>query len=242
MGIFDFIGGGASPEKAVKLKAKVTQKYGDPATRQKAIEQLGQMNLPEAVMSLMARFTLTVEPATTDADEKDHVLSLVTGFGANAVGPVKEFFNKSDQASSWALRILSALLPEPEVIGICVELLERLAREYSRDPEKKNVVIQFLAEKEDPRIAPAVVPFLEDMGDDVKIAALKSLAPRKFEPAREPMLRLLTGEETARRVQTATVAALAESGFGVQGFREKVEARLAEPYFLDKSGVIKKRG
>ncbi len=242
MGLFDFIGGGASPEKAIKLKAKVTQKYGDPTTRQKAIQQLGQMKFPEAVMSLLARFTLTVEPATTDADEKDHVFQLITGFGQDAVAPVKEFLRKSDTASSWALRILAALLPEQELIATCVELLERLAAEYSRDPEKKTVVIQFVSEREDPRIGPAVLPFLEDMSDDVKIAALKALAPRKMEQAREPLLKLLTAEETAKRVQTAAIAALAEGGHGVQGYREKVEARLSDPWFVDKSGVVKKRG
>ena len=36
MGSFDFLGG-SGPEKALKLKSKVTQKYGDPLVRQKAM-------------------------------------------------------------------------------------------------------------------------------------------------------------------------------------------------------------
>jgi hypothetical protein len=36
--------------------------------------------------------------------------------------------------------------------------------------------------------------------------------------------------------------ALAETGFTVQGYREKVEARLPEGFYVDKSGVVKKRG
>jgi hypothetical protein len=55
------------------------------------------------------------------------------------------------------------------------------------------------------------------------------------------MLKLLTAEDTARRVQTAAITALQESGFGVQGFRDKVEAVLVEPHLLDKSGVVVKR-
>ena len=128
MGFFDFLTGGSGPDKANKLKAKATQKYGDPTTRQKAILQLGEMNIPEAVLALMARFTITVEPGTTDADEKEQIFDLVKGKGQDAVEPVKEFLRKSEQASSWALRILEALLPEPEVIGTCVELLEKLGR------------------------------------------------------------------------------------------------------------------
>lgn len=241
MGLLDIFGG-SGPDKAIKLKAKVTQKYGDPATRQKAIDQLGSMKIPEAVSSLLARFTIAVEPGTTDADEKDHVFELVKSVGQGAIEPVKEFLTRSEQASSWAVRILASLVPEPEMVRICIDQLQKLGASYTRDPEKKTVLIQYVAEKDDPRIAPALVPFLEDLSDDVKIAAARALGPRKHEPAREPLLQLLTSPETARRVQTAVIAALHESSFGVQGYREKVEALLADPYFVDKSGVVKKRG
>jgi len=241
VGILDIFGG-SGPDKARKLKGKVTQKYGDPTSRQKAISQLGEMQIPEAISSLLARFTVTVEPLTTDADEKEHVFQLITSRGRSAVDSVREFLRSTDTSSSWAVRLLSALLTEPELIGICVEFLHQLGSTYTRNPEKKIVLIQFLTGKDDPRIAPALVPFLEDMSDDVKISAIKGLAPLKYEPSREPLLHLLTAEDTARRVQTAAIAALHESGFGVQGYREKVEALLSEPYFVDKSGLVKKRG
>jgi HEAT repeat protein len=240
MGIFDIFGG-SGPEKALKLKPKVTQKYGDPSARQKAIQQLGEMKYPEAVTVLLARFTFTVDPLTTDADEKEHVFELIRGFGQDAVPPIKEFLRKSDQATSWGLRLLEQLLPEPEVIAICVDTLNYLSNHYTRDPEKKVVLLHHVTGKEDPRIAPSVLPFLEDMADDVKIAALKALGPLKHEPAREPMLKLLTADDTARRVQTVALSALQESGFGVQGFREKVEGLLVEPYAIDKAGIVVKR-
>jgi HEAT repeat protein len=240
MGIFDIFGG-SSPEKALKLKPKVTQKYGDPASRQKAIQQLGEMKYPEAVSVLLARFTITVEPLTTDADEKEHVFNLIKGFGKDAVTPLQEFLRKSDQAASWALRLLGELLSEAEVIGVCVDTLSHLSNHYTRDPEKKVVLLHAVTDKADPRIAPAVLPFLEDMSDDVKIAALKALAPMKHEPAREPILQLLTAEDTARRVQTSALGALHTSGFGVQGYQDKVQALLVEPYVLDKQGIVVKR-
>lgn len=240
MGIFDIFSS-AGPDKALKLKPKVTQKYGDPSTRQKAIQQLGEMKIPEAVTVLLARFTVTVDPLTTDADEKEHVFSLIKNFGAGAVPPLRDFLRKSDQATSWALRLLESVLPEEEVIGVCVETVTHLGSLYTRDPEKKVVLLHYLTGKSDPRIAPAVVASLEDMSDDVKLAALKVLAPLKFEPAREPMLKLLTAEETGRRVQTAALAALHESGFAVDPFREKVQSVLAEPFFLDKSGLVQRR-
>ncbi|WNG57145.1 HEAT repeat domain-containing protein [Archangium gephyra] len=241
MGIFDFLGG-SGPEKALKLKSKVTQKYGDPTTRQKALQQLGEMRIPEAVSVLLHRYTITVEPLTTDADEKEHVFELIKSFDKDAVAPVTEFLRKNEQATSWALRILESLLPEPEVVSIIVDTLNALSAQYVRDPEKKVVLLHYVTGKQDPRIAPAVLPHLDDMADEVKIAALKALGPQKHEPAREPILRLLTGSDTARRVQTAALAALQESGFGVQGYREKVEAVMNEPYYLDGSGLVQRRG
>ncbi len=241
MGILDFLGG-SGPSKALKLKAKVTQKYGDPLSRQKAIQQLGEMEIPEAVSVLLSRFTITVEPQTTDADEKEQAFELVRARGAAAVPPLTDFLARTDLASSWAVRLLSALLPEPEVVGVLVAQLQTLAQGYTRNPEKRLVLLNWLSGKDDPRIAPAVLPFLDDMADDVRIAALHTLGPLKHPPAREPMLQLLTAPETGRRVQVAAVEALAESGFGVQGFREKVEALLPEGFFVDKAGVLKRRG
>jgi hypothetical protein len=179
MGFFDslFGGGGSGPDKALKLKPKVTQKFGDPATRQKAIQQLGEMRIPEAVSVLLQRYNITVEPLTTDADEKEHVFELVRGYGKDAVAPLTDFLRKNDQATSWALRLLEAVLPEQEVIGIAVEALTWLSPQYARDPEKTVVLLHYVTGKQDPRIGAAVLPYLEDMADDVKLATLKALGP-----------------------------------------------------------------
>ena len=242
MGILDIFGGGKSPERAARLKSKVTQKYGGPEARQKAIQQLGEMDFPEATASLLARFTITVDPQTTDIDEKEHVFGLIRARGEAAVEPIRAFLRKTDQASSWAIRLLRELLPADRYVTLVVEHLHELGAVYTRDPEKKLVLLHEAESLADPRIAPTVLPFLDDMADDVKIGALRALAPKAYPQAREPMLALLTSVDTARRVQTAAIEALAQSGFGVQGYREKVEALLPEPFFVDKGGLLKRRG
>jgi outer membrane translocation and assembly module TamA len=240
MGIFDFLGG-SGPEKALKLKSKVTQKYGDAATRQKALQQLGEMKIPEAVSVLLQRYNITVDPLTTDADEKELVFEFIKGFGKDAVAPVTDFLRKNESATSWALRILEGLLPQPEVTTIAVDTLAELSGKYMRNHEKQVVLLQYVTDKQEPRIAATALPYLEDMSDEVKLAALKVLGPLKYEPAREPILKLLANKEIARRVQTAALGALQESGFGVQGYRENVEAAMAEPYFLDGNGLVQRR-
>jgi hypothetical protein len=220
----------------------VTQKYGGPEARQKAIQQLGEMDLPEATASLLARFTITVDPATTDTDEKEHVFGLIRARGEAAVEPIRAFLRRSDQASSWAMRLLRDILPADRYVTAVVEHLRQLSEAYTRDPEKKLVLLHEAESLDDPRIAPTVLPFLDDMADDVKIGGLRALAPKAYPEAREPMLKLLTAPETARRVQTAAIEAIALSGFGVQGYREKVESLLPEPFFVDKAGILKRRG
>ena len=242
MGLLDFFGGGTPADKAQRLKAKATQKYGDAATRQKALQQLSELKHADAVPVLMNRFTFNVDPQTTDAEEKEHVFQAICDLEQDAVAPVKAFLTRSDTASSWALKILDAVLTPDEVMVVVTDELKRLGANYTRDPEKKEVLIRFLDAKQDERIGPVLVPLINDMSDDVKMAALKTLASLKYEPARETLLTLLTGEETARRVQTACIATLVETGFTVQGFREKVEAKLTEGYFVDKAGAVKKRG
>ena len=242
MGLLDFFGGGTPADKAQRLKAKATQKYGDAATRQKALQQLAELKHPDAVPVLMNRFTFAVDPQTTDAEEKQNVFEAICDLEKDAVPPVKAFLTRSDAASSWALKILDTVLNPDEVMAVVTDELQRLGANYTRDPEKKEVLIRFLEGKQDERVGPVLVPFLHDMSDDVKMAALKTLASLKYEPAREPLLTLLTADETAKRVQTACFATLIETGFTVQGFREKVEAKLPEGTIVDKSGVVKKRG
>lgn len=242
MGLLDFFGGGTPAQKAQKLKSKITQKYGDATARQKAIATLGEMASPEAVPVLMQRFTILVDPQTTDADEKQAVMHYICDLERDAVPPVVDFLTRSEAASSWALRILGQILPREEVNAIIIAELKRLGAEYTRDPEKKTVLLQALEGQTDEGIGEVAMALLHDMSDDVKIAALKTVASVKYEPAREEILTLLTTDETAKRVQTACLQALFETGFQVQGFREKVEARCADPWSVDRAGNVKKRG
>lgn len=238
----NLFGGGTPSEKAQKLKKKATEKYGDPATRQKALHQLSEIKHVDAVPVLMQRFTFNVDPQTTDAEEKQHCFEAICDLGPDAVHHVQDFLIKSDAASSWALRILDTILPPEKVIMVVTGELKRLGANYTRDPEKKEVLIRSLDGKQGDDVGPALMPFIHDMSDDVKMAALKTVASVKYAPAREEVLKLLVEEETAKRVQTACVQTLAEAGFEVQGYREKVEKRLPEGYFVDKAGFVKKRG
>ncbi len=241
MGLFDYF---SAEGKMRRLSKRVTEKYGPPENRQKAILTLSELGTPEALSTLLLRFTISSDPSITDAEEKQTAFELMVEAGDKAIGPLKGFVKRQDSVS-WAVRILSELLTPDEVTTIAIEELQRLGAEYTRDPEKKVQLITWLEEhrgaETDGRLAPTLIPYLEDMSDDVKMAAARTLAPGKPEAAREPLLQALIVPDQSARVRQGLLAALADSEFGVQGHREKVESFIQEPYFIDKAGVVKRR-
>jgi HEAT repeat protein len=241
MALLDFFSAAA---KLRRLGKRVTERYGPPENRQKAILTLSEIGTPEALSTLLLRFTIRSDPTITDAEEKQTVFELMVEAGDKAVQPLKDFVKQQDSVS-WAVRIMSELLTPEEVNTIALEELQRLGAEYTRDPEKKIQLIIWLEEHRGPsadaRLAPTLIPYLEDMSDDVKIAAARTLVPDKPEAAREPLLQALLTPDQSARVRQALLAALADSEFWVQGYREKVEGLVQEPYFIDKSGVVKRR-
>jgi len=241
MGLFDFLGGGTPAEKAQRLKSKITQKYGDAQNRQKAIQDCIKLESPDTLPVLLQRFLFTVDPQTTDRMEKDEVFTAVCAHEEKAVPHVVDFLKQNDHASSWALKILDEILEDEQVVAIATGELARLGAEYTRDPQKKEVLLHFLSEKTDARIGPLTLQFFLDMSDDVKMAAVRTAVATKEATAKDALLQLLATDDVAKRVQTACVDALHTLGFDVGAMKDTVAKKIEDPYFLDKQGFVKKK-
>jgi HEAT repeat protein len=230
--------------KVKRLGKRLTEKFGPPENRQKAIAVLAEMGTPEAISALLLRFTINSDSRITDAEEKQVVCDHLVAAGEDAVTPLRTFLREKNSVS-WAVRTLAEIVPAEALLDLVLQELQRLANEYSRDPEKKVQLLHWLTEHHvavDPRLGAAAQPFLGDMSDDVKIAALAVLLQQKDPGVREPLLQALVDEDQSARVRKELTSALADLGAGVQGYREKVEAVIQEPYFVDKAGLLKKRG
>src|SRR5436305_9771446 len=203
MGFLDKLGIGGSREEREergirKLQKKATEKFGPAENRQGAIEELGKMRSPRAVEALLMRYTVRVDPGITDDEEKQRVLALLHEAGAAiATGPVKAFVLARDEIS-WPLKALSDLLPEEQVVQFLIEALRKTGAEYSRVPEKRGLLLHAAAPHLSPELVPVLLPFLEDMEDEVQIAAAPALAAQNDDRARERLLqRLLAAPEGA---------------------------------------------
>ena len=237
MGLLDMLGIGGS--KVARLQKKAGEKYGPPENRQGAIEELGALKSEEAVDALLMRFTIRIDPGITDDEEKARTRALIVEAGPTALPAVKRFILNRDEIS-WPLRALSDLLPEPELVKFLVELAHKCATEYSRVPEKKVLLLHALATHKAPEITAAVMPFLEDMDDEVQIAAAEVIAKQQDPAGREPLVQhfLKAHEGSNARVREALAGILADSGWDVKGYTPKVEAALPPAYKLDSKGRV----
>jgi hypothetical protein len=249
MGLFDLFGSKETREQDAlrKLARKVTEKYGPPENRQKVIEQLGELGSPGALKTLCLRFTIHAEPSITDQDEKETARGWLVDAGADAIGPVTEFLREQESGVAWGLRVLAEVTTPEAVVRIVTDELTHLASIYTRDPEKKLTLLAWAAEHHagqgDESMERALLALLEDFSDDVRLGASRALAARPLTPAsREGLIALLLRDADNARVRGEVLAALHQLGADVKGHRPAVEALLVEPWFLDKDGLVKKRG
>jgi hypothetical protein len=247
MGLFGLFGSKEERARGTlqKLAKKVTERYGPPENRQKVIAQLGEMGTPEALETLCLRFTVRVEPGITDDEEKETTRAILVEAGQTAIAPLEKFVAEHDDGIAWGLRVLADVAPE-RVLATVVKELGRLGKIYSRDPEKKLVLLKWLTEHHagagGAETEAALLPLLEDFSDDVRISdtrALAALAPG--EGARDALIQLLLRDRENARVRGEVLDALATLGADVKGHRPSVEALLVEPFYLDREGRVKKR-
>jgi hypothetical protein len=249
MGLFDLFGSKEERERGAlrKLAKRVTERYGPPENRQKAIQQLGEMGTPGALSTLCLRFTVRAEPGITDDEEKETARLLLVDAGEAAVGPLEAFVREQESGIAWGLRALAEILSPERLLDIVVRELARLGREYTRDPEKKLVLLTWLVEHHagttSAELEGALLPLLEDFSDDIRISAARAfvqLAPG--DAGRDALIQLLLRDRDNARVRGEVLEALAHLGADVKGHRPSVEALLVEPFFLDREGRVKKRG
>jgi HEAT repeat protein len=248
MSLFSKLGIGGTKEErearsVAKLQKKVTEKYGPPENRQGAIEELGELaraGSEPAFDALLHRYTIRIDPGITDDDERARVHALIVQAGNKSLPALKRFLMGRDEVS-WPIRAINELLPEGEVVKLLLEVLAKAAAEYSRVPEKKVLLLRALAAHQKAQGATAAaLPFLDDMDDEVQIAAAQVLSAQADDEGREPLIKALlkADKDKNARVRETLAGLLADSPWDVKGHTPAVEAALPAAYKLDKSGKV----
>lgn len=240
MALFGLFGKKDPVLEAKRLQKAATQKFGPAENRQKALEELRDLNFPDGWAALLQRFTFRVEPGITDDEEKAFVCQVIVDAGAPAVPVIKQFVLKHEQVA-WPLKALSQIVPEAELVETILLALEKEGPDYTRDSEKKLTLIRSLEDHDDERISLRLIPFFEDPSEDVRSASMSAATRRPVEAVREPLVKALERAlaEKSERLRIAAAEAFARTGYAFVAHKAVLDRGLPAGFALDKDGVVK---
>ena len=170
-----------------------------------------------------------------DEQEKEWLFDRLVEKGGVTLVPLKKYLAAADSIS-WPLRLLSKVVAtKEEQIDVVEEVLARHEPGYERDPTKKIQLLNHLSPIKHPRVSPLVSPYLGDMDEGVRIAAVETLVRQADEAvARAPLLDLfVSDEEESLRLRIQIADGLAGLGWTVGDRRAEVEKRLPDAFQIE---------
>lgn len=239
MGLFDFFSK-ATPESVIaKHASRIANKRAQAPDRWESIHAVGKLKSVAAVETLLPRFGFFVDPSITDNEEKDETFRYIVEVGQDAIEPVVKFMAKAETLS-WPLRILERIGNEERVVTELLALLAPMGTEYERDPQRKLQILSALEERQDLRIAPAVLRFADDTSDAARYHAIGAILHQaNVEESRELLGAHLAKEESLR-IKGRLLSTFAEKGWALpEAARSALGKAMPPGYTLDASGVPK---
>ncbi|MCA9575718.1 MAG: hypothetical protein R3B40_23715 [Polyangiales bacterium] len=236
MGLLDIFAKKDSPAAIKKHAARVANKRSQTPDRWDSIKALREVGGAAAAEALLPRFDYKVDPSISDREEKDYVVECLVHMGDAALAPVRAHLHNSDSIA-WPLRVLTQLLDDEGVTGELLAIASDMSAEYERFPEKKIQVLAELEERQDPRIAAAVLPFIRDMNENARYHAAGAVL--RQENAAECVDAVIDAflEEESARIRATVLDRLADASLAVGARQAEVAAHMPPGYKLDAAGV-----
>ncbi len=247
MGLFDlFFGKKQTSVETEKPKTErelqryerlVSNKLSQNYDRQEALEQLARAGTARSAEILLKRFNWQMDPSITDQEEKQLAVEGIAAAGEAALEPIRAYCRKADSLT-WPTKALRLIVPPERLEEELLALLDAFDTEYVRNPEPKVQLITLLQEfrSEDVRIA--TEPFLLDMSESVRFAAVNtvfSVGDAKSAPALVEAM----AEEESLRVRNRIASGLSEQGWVLpEEVRSACQGALPQRYTVDGEGRV----
>jgi HEAT repeat protein len=247
MGILDLFSkeGRAERARAGHIKGAVN-KYAQSGDRFRDLQALRDDGSDEALYGLLRRFGMMYDKTIEDEQEKEWVFEALIEKGAKIL-PALEKYLASAESISWPLRVLDKIAERETELEVLKKILERHEPGYERDPTKKIQLLNHLATLKDTRVPPLAAPYLADMDEGVRYAAIEVLVRQGDEAAASaPLLdQLVKPEEDSLRLRLQIAEGFADLGWTVPADRrEAVMKFLPSQFKLNKDGrdekIVKK--
>jgi hypothetical protein len=236
MGVFDlFSKDGRGQRSRDKNAAAVVNKYKQSPDRMKSMQSLLDDGSPEAFYALLRRFGMMYDKTIEDEQEKEWVFEMLVSKGGVVIDPLKKYMLAADSIS-WPLRLLDKVVDAQDKgkrIDIIAEVLERHEPGYERDPTKKIQLLNHLGSIKHERVSPIVAPYLTDMDEGVRYAAIESLLRQADEAASRQALLDYFVKEDSLRLRILIADGFAELGWLLGERRADVEKLLPDTFIID---------
>lgn len=246
MGLKDlFSSEGRANRARAKHSARVKDKHAQSLDRQASLEALDEDGSPDAILGLLGRFSMRYDKTIEDEQEKNWVYERLKARGESIIPPLRSYL-LSSETLSFALRLLTEIGDASKVWPVVEELCKRHDNTYTRDPEPKAQFVHFLGELKDDRASAALIPYLDDVDENVRFTAVEGLLHHaKAEIAFEPLAaHVQKPTEESRRIKRRILEGIAEHGWELGKDRVEEFQRYADDLWpgsrLDNHGRIKK--
>jgi len=229
-----------------------------PEERWASLHALRDLGTPEAIYALLRRFTFLADGKgglVTDEEEKNWVFQVILEFGQKALPELEKFVMAKEgpavnptHSISQALQLIRMIHRDgaDPVFEVLKKLIEANEPGYEREPLRKEEILAFCKEWQDPRLAPLLAGYLEDANETIRFMAVECLFKYDDEEAcREPMLKLFLPEhDESLRIHNRLVQGLCDKGWSLKGYRSFVEPHMnADEYqILRGDTIVKKKG
>ena len=220
MGLFDLFSSKRSQptkKKSEREIARLARLVGDKMSqnfdRQEAIEQLSGLGTGQSATALLKRFTWSMDPSITDQEEKEAAARGVVAAGEAALEPLRAFCAKAESLT-WPIKMLRQIVEEDAIVDELLGILDEFDTEYVRNIEPKRQLMSALEEHPSDEVREAVEPFLTDISEPVRYAAVTTTFAMKSN-ASVPSLVEALAEEESLRVRNRIAQGLAEAGWEI---------------------------
>lgn len=244
MGLFDLFRSKNAPagddRELARLQKAVSNKLSQNIDREDALHRLAQMATPAAARVLLTRFSWTLNPSIKDQEEKETAVSGIVAAGEPALQAVRDFCVRADTLT-WPLKAIRQIVGEERFEEELLSVLDEFDTDYMRDPEPKVQLMKALGEFSSDDVRVAVEPFLQDMSEEVRFAAVATVLKCAREASLESLITALAEEESLR-VKNRIALGIAENHWVVDADRrESLRAACPPGFSLTADGILSGR-
>ena len=210
--VLGLFGGNKPTQKNIdKQVTKLKERFAQNDFRRMAMDKLFDWGTPEAYDGVLKRFTVVVNSAHWDEEEKKWLVETLVSHGVPAQEALIRFIHKENQVT-FACRALARLCTPSDLVDHILSALSSRSPEDIRTEQGKKELIHVLDENPDPRNAEVILPFINDHSDDVQCAAIDVVKNHSLTDCYEKLQALLYDELSSARVQRYAAAAVHELG------------------------------